>query len=145
MKIKNISLQLIILLCLSACERDAPPSAYAMREHIVGKLTEQQIREIHAEAEKDFEQAIAEAKKNESEFWAKRAEKVAKYGAQCQEIGFKTKNPDKCDNSLPISWNSVGSLPAGYESVDSIFEKKLMGICNFADTVTKAKRLGCLP
>jgi hypothetical protein len=139
------ALQIIILFCLCACQDKTPPSAYAMRAHIVGKLTEQQIRDLHTEAEKEFERALAEAKRNESEFWDKRAKKFAEYASQCKDVGFKTKNPDKCDTSLPIFWQSIGQLPPGHDSVEAIFESKLMGMCNFAHTISDARRLGCLP
>jgi hypothetical protein len=111
-----------------------------MRAYVLGKLTDKQIREIHAEAERDFKQEKERAKAEADAFWARHQKEVEKCEA---DVAYKARYPG-C-GSLPITWLDIGKPAPGRSSVDECFENRLMGFCSFARTVHHAKELGCLP
>ena len=104
-----------------------------MRAHIVNSLSDEQIRSLHIEAEKQLQAIMESQQKAEEELWVQYAEN----SARCKDIAFSTKNPGAC--KIPFY------LPESTGSVEEIFERNLMGVCNFAKTVNEAKKFGCLP
>lgn len=116
------------------------PNPYLMRRHVVSNLSEEQIRDIHEHSRLRFEKMKAEIEVDAEEFWRKKAESQKK----CQaDIAFRTKNPREC--SLPLTWQQIGQLPPGWRSVEEVFEREIMGMCNYAQTIREAKKWKCLP
>ena len=108
-----------------------------MRAHIVNSLSDEQIRSLHIEAEKQLQAIMESQQKAEEDLWKQHAEN----SARCKDIAFSTKNPGAC--KIPFYFPET-TWP-GYGSVEEIFERNLMGMCNFAKTVNEAKKFGCLP
>jgi hypothetical protein len=131
---------------LAACDSPQPPDRSEMRAHIVATLSDTEIRALYAEAKKQQEAVVANEKKRTEEFLESRAENAAVNGERCKDIAFRTKNPNVCDPPIPpLMLLRNGEPPTGYESVETIFERNLLGLCNFVRTVREAKKKGCLP
>ena len=120
--------------------RSLTPADYgAMLTYRARQLNDEQLRKIHADADAEYQRAVADAKRTGEQFWKRRAE----LSQQCADIAFRTKNPTDC--TMPLRWQEIGTPPLGYESPEVVFERNLMGICSFVETLAKAQKFGCLP
>ena len=116
-----------------------PPNLAVMRQYRISKLTDDQIREMHAVAESEFAKVQQEAVADGETFWRRYSEECAKTQ---DDVAYRVRHPDEC--RLPITWQSIGK-PLERRTVEQIFEGKILGICNLVFTVRDAKRYDCLP
>lgn len=116
------------------------PNQVLMRQHVISKLSDEQIREIHGRSQALLDQMKANADTDANEFWARYADVQTK----CRnDVAYRTRNPQAC--SLPLFWQEIGKLPSGYSTVEEVFEVELMGVCAFVRTIRDAKQHDCLP
>jgi hypothetical protein len=116
------------------------PNYSLMRAHRVSKFTDDQIRDIHAQAKAHFDEAKSSIESDAEKFWKEKSEDIRRCN---DDIAFKTKNPSAC--TLPLTWELIGKMPPGSKSVEEVFERELMGICHYASTIREAKEWDCLP
>lgn len=133
-----------ILGCITACSPapEAKPDYAKIRAHLVKQLTDDQIRKLHAEAQREFAAELERARKEGEAFWKRREEIALKCSA---DIAYRTRNTGECSSTLPIGFESIGKPMQGRHSVEAIFEMKLYGMCAYAMTVSEAKKMKCLP
>jgi hypothetical protein len=136
----------------------AKPDRYAMRKYRLSSLTEDNLRELIAEARKDRAAALAQESEGIVKGWAVSKQEEEDYEeryrawqtetAQCHsDEVFKLKHEDLC-NSPPASPHRSQGLTLGGSSVASeeqYIEWEIMFYCDLAQTVREARRYGCLP
>ena len=113
-------------------------SQKVMLKHMANKLSDQQLSELWAKAEAERSVEIENYEKEKKHYNDKR-EKIL---ADCQDIAFKTKNPEKCSSAadVPIGW-LIGPTVS---SQQDIFNGYVLGSCNWVG-VMKAQEAGCFP
>lgn len=113
-----------------------PPDRRAMRAHMIGRLSDEQIRQLYERAKLNVEerQRLDERSKKEQ------AEKFDDECRKAGDIAYKMRHPEAC--KMGIRATKIYDPP----SVDQEFEYLLMmGCLEFATTVRAAKNLNCLP
>ena len=104
-----------------------------MRAYVLSKLTDEQVREAHRLAQKDYEQNLKMLAKQQAEADVRAQEKWVK----CSDIAYRTKNESACMPGYPVKMEPT--------SKEQFFELRLMKGCMFVSTRQKAKEAGCLP
>jgi hypothetical protein len=115
-----------------------PPNYDQMYAFALSQLSDSQIREFHLEAENQFEEDQKKAASDAQSFWDKHNVECTK----ANDPAYKARHPDACD--LPMDWVDIGKLPAS-DSVEEIYQEKIMGLCDVVTTVAEARRVKCLP
>jgi hypothetical protein len=126
-------LSVAMALALGAAVADEALDYQQMRAYVVSRLTDAQIREARRLAALDHAKNIEAAKKAEIESLERDRQRYEK----CGDIAYKTRNPGACTPGIRAE--------AQIQSVEILFEQRLMGLCLYANTVAKAKEYGCLP
>jgi hypothetical protein len=116
----------------------AEPPLSAMRAYRLSKLTDEQLRELHARAESEHDRIWQEAKVEGEQFWKKWGDECGK----AADAAYKARHPEAC--SLPLTWQMIGK-PLDQRTVSQIFEGYVLGACNLAYRMSDAKRYDCLP
>ena len=116
------------------------PDQSEMRRYILSKLSDEQIRELHSQAQAEVARNIKIAKEEGEQYW----DQKRKILARCdQDVAFRTRHPHDC--SMPLNQEAIGRPIFGDSNVEIVFERNLLGVCYFARSVYEAKRAGCLP
>jgi hypothetical protein len=113
-----------------------------MRAYRVSKLTDVQLLQFQQRAERDFEKEKERLSEDAKRFWAKRAEK--QQACESNPVA-KLRDPDACNQPLPIEHERIGKPQPGWETPEAFLENQIMGDCAFMRTVGEAKHAGCLP
>jgi len=113
-------------------------SQKVMLKHMASKLSDQELRELWAKAEAERSAEIEKYEKEKKQYNDRREKTLA----DCEDIAFKTKNPDKCNSAaaVPIGW----LLGPTVNSQQDIFNGYVLGSCNWVG-VKKAQEIGCFP
>ncbi|MBU3696759.1 MAG: hypothetical protein FGM13_08625 [Dechloromonas sp.] len=113
-------------------------SQKVMLKHMASKLSDQELRELWARAEAERSAEIENYEKERNQYYDKREKTLA----DCEDMAFKTKNPEKCSNAavVPIGW----LLGPTVNSQQDIFNGYVLGGCNWVG-VKKAQEIGCFP
>lgn len=126
----------------SAKEMSRAPDSRQMRAYRVSKLSDARLIELRQQAELDFEKEKERLAEDARGFWAERA---SKQRACESDPAAKLRDPDACNQPLPLEYERIGKPLPGSETAAAFFEDRVMGSCAFMKTVGEAKRAGCLP
>lgn len=123
---------LLTFVYLEVDQEHKPPDYEAMRKYRVSRLTDEQLRDMHAAAERQHSNLLAEAQGQEQAAWARISEQVA----QCKDPAYRARN--NCSGTASY-------IPEDVPGVEAIFESKIVGSCEYVQTVRDARKRGCLP
>jgi hypothetical protein len=113
-----------------------------MRAHVLSKLSDDQIRTLHAEAVQQYQRMLQYTQDQKAAAQKARADQIR----VCGDIAYKTRHEQEC--SRAVMGNPMADSdrpPSGYSSPEAIFERNVLGLCEFAKTTKEARKLGCLP
>lgn len=110
----------------------------AMRAHQLGKLTDEDLRRIDAEARADYARDRAAAEVADREARRQRAEAFRR----CDDPAVQLRNPNACT----LSFADFQPFDPIIASVPQRIEMAIMGVCALGPhSVREARRLRCLP
>ena len=117
------------------------PDEAAMRRYVVSRLSDSDIRKIHAAAQEQFEKDVAASKADAIKADAEIKQRLAR----CSDVVYRERaGPGVC--STPLGWTG-GAYAGGlrFPSAAENYETMLMLPCLMVDTVRAARKAGCLP
>ena len=115
------------------------------------KLTDEQIREIYADAKREFAADQERMRKEQEEDRKLRIETASKC---VNDVVYRARNERLCSmiggavyqRKISGSLSRTSGVPTpGRESIEAIFQRKLLGVCAEVRTVEQAKQSNCLP
>ncbi len=146
---RNLITAAIAALLLSGCKPSSSVESEArkfysldtqtvMLKHMSSKFSDQELRDLWKKAEIERLNEITKWEKETNQYYSERAAALA----QCNDIAFKTKNPETCSSASVVP---IGILAGpAVNSQQDIFNNYVLGSCNWVD-VKKAKEIGCFP
>lgn len=137
------------LVLLSGCdiEMNRKPDFEEIKRYRINQLSDETIKKLYGEAAAEYEQAKTSANQQIEAYWKDRSAKEAERAKACSDIAYKTRNPKECETPpVPMGMASrMTDAPIlGFESVDAVFDRKIMGLCSFVASVAEARKKGCL-
>jgi len=113
-----------------------------MRAYRLSRMTDEQVIQLHQDSVREFEEHKRQQAEAGKKFWADREERRR----ACESNpAAKLRDPNHCFEFLPLTIEDIGKPLMGWETPDKFFENSLTEFCQLADSVHKAKRIGCLP
>lgn len=109
-----------------------------MLKHLSSKLSDQELRDLWTKAGVERTTALKDFEKKRNQYYVDRAETLER----CEDIAFKTKNPEKCSSAAVVPLGM--SLGPMVNSQQDLFNGYLFGSCNWVGT-KKALEMGCFP
>jgi len=134
---------LMLAINVSGCnpEDRKKPDWQEMRSFRISKMTDQQIRDLRAKAETQYQQDVEDQKEMATRFW----KEWSALQLKCTDVVFQSRNKAECEQPLPLDSATMGQLPSYHQTAEEMFETSVMGPCDVAETVSRAREWGCLP
>ncbi|MGL3210742.1 hypothetical protein [Bradyrhizobium sp. BR 1433] len=115
------------------------PELSAMRAYRVSLMSDEQIRQLRADAVTEE----ANLKRSDKVMRDKAWQEIGQRQQRCNDLVYRMRNANECSRGIPLGlmYDAAGLTP----SVDQVFEEALLGVCRFVRTKQDARINKCLP